>query len=87
MNVDPLLAEIGWEADDADLYPARWALRSIPRAYFVGPTFPAITATALAAVVPNVELISDVSYRVDVTNLDFHEMPEPLTGFSESKGE
>ncbi len=83
VDIDPLLAEIGWCAEDADLYSTRWALRSIPRAYVVGPEFPAITAKALAASVPNAELVSDVSYRVDVTNVDFHELPEPLSGFTE----
>lgn len=86
-ELDLLLAVVGWNIDDADLYSTRWTSRSTPRAYLVEKSFPAITAEALAAVVPNAGLLSDVSYRVDVTDLPPNKLPEPLSGFVESKGD
>lgn len=86
-NLDRLLATVGWKADDADLYTTRWAPRSVPRAYLVGSDFPAITQSALASVIPNVGFLSDVSYKVDVTDLKHVTLPAPLSGFSELEGE
>lgn len=85
-KLDVLLNAVGWRSEDADLYPTRWIERSKPRAYLVDESFPAITAEALAAAVPNAGLLSDVSYRVDVTDLPPNHLPEPLSGFVESKG-
>jgi hypothetical protein len=85
--LDLLLTAAGWSIDDADLYSTRWTSRSTPRAYLVDKSFPAITAEALAAAVPNSGLLSDVTYRVDVTDLQPNKLPEPLSGFVESKGD
>lgn len=86
-RLDTLLNAAGWRSEDADLYPTRWTERSRPRAYLVDESFPAITFEALAAAVPNAGLVSDVSYRVDVTDLEPNDLHEPLLGFAESKGD
>jgi hypothetical protein len=86
VELDRLLAGAGWKAEDADLYPTLWALRSTPRAYFVDAEFPAITAAALLSAIPSSALVSDVSYRVDVTDLEHDTLPAPLSEFAEPKG-
>ncbi|WP_212746944.1 PD-(D/E)XK motif protein [Sinomonas gamaensis] len=82
---DAMLASFGWQDDDADLYPTFWALRSQPRAYDVKNGFPAMTTDLVAPVVPNFALVSEVSYRVDLTDLHPDPLPEPISGFVESK--
>ncbi len=86
VELDRLLAAAGWNAEDGDLYPTLWALRNTPRAYFVDAEFPAITAAALVSAIPNSELVSDVSYRVDVTDMEHDTLPVPLSEFAEPKG-
>jgi hypothetical protein len=76
----------GWTPELADLYNSLWVLRSVPRAYRVDLAFPALTPKSLASVVPRHDKLSDVSYRVDVTDLDHHMLPGPLAGFVEAGG-
>jgi hypothetical protein len=83
--IDLMLSSFGWQDDDADLYTTSWALRSQPRAYDVRDDFPAMTPKLVAHVVPNFPLLSDVSYRVDLTDLDPDTLPDPISGFVESK--
>ncbi|NHA68753.1 PD-(D/E)XK motif protein [Phycicoccus sp. CMS6Z-2] len=83
--VNAMLASFGWDDDDADLYPTYWALRSQPRAYDVKGDFPAMTPDLVGPVVPNFALLSDVSYRVDLTELHHDALPDPIGGFVESK--
>jgi hypothetical protein len=82
---DAMLSACGWQDDDADLYSTFWALRSQPRAYDVKDDFPAMTPDLVSPVVPNFALLSDVSYRVDLTDLKHDTLPAPLGGFVESK--
>ncbi|MEU0538337.1 PD-(D/E)XK motif protein [Nocardia sp. NPDC005978] len=83
--LDQRLSGLGWRDQDADLYRTFWCLRSEPRGYRVGCEFPAITAPALASVVPNFPAVSDVSYRVDLTELPHDSLPSPAGGFLEPK--
>jgi hypothetical protein len=83
--VDAMLATFGWRSEDADLYATFWALRSQPRAYGVRGDFPAMTPERVGPVVPNFGLVSEVSYRVDLTELDYDSLPDPIGGFVESK--
>jgi len=83
--VDAMLASFGWQSDDADLYSTYWALRSQPRSYDVKRDFPAMTPELVGPVVPNFALLSDVSYRVDLTDLNYDALPDPIGGFVESK--
>lgn len=85
VEVDAMLASFGWQDEDADLYPTFWALRSEPRAYDVKNDFPAMTPDLVSPVVPNFALLSDVSYRVDLTDLHHDALPDPIGGFVESK--
>jgi len=62
------LVATGWRDDDADLYRDQYLLRSAPLAYPVDDDFPALTDERLAAAVPHPDLVSGVSYRVDVTS-------------------
>lgn len=83
--IDAMLASFGWQDDDADLYPTFWTLRSQARAYDVKGDFPAMTSDLVAPVVPNFALLSEVSYRVDLTDLQHSALPDPIGGFVESK--
>ncbi|OBK39029.1 hypothetical protein A5659_13355 [Mycobacterium sp. 1165196.3] len=79
--IDESLDALGWQDEDADLYLTFWVLRSEPRAYEVTADFPAMTPALLAPVVPNFGLLSEVSYKVDVTDLDHERLPDPIGGF------
>jgi hypothetical protein len=83
--LDAMLSAFGWRSEDADLYNTCWALRSQPRAYRVKGDFPAMTPDRVGPVVPNFGLLSEVSYKVDLTDLDYHPLPDPIGGFVESK--
>lgn len=80
---DAALLGLGWADDDADLYRTRFQVRSVPRAYLVDGNFPAITSAALDQVIPQRPLVSGVSYRVEVSPLNFMAPPAPLSDFCE----
>jgi hypothetical protein len=77
------LLGLGYHSEDADLYRASYQLRSVPRAYLVDDLFPAITQPRLDGVVPQPGLVSDVSYRVDVTGLTHALATFPLHSYTE----
>jgi len=79
-TVDARLEALGWNDVDLDLYTTFWCMRNQPRAFSVDETFPALIASRLAPVVPNFEVVSDISYRVDLTNFDPHALPGVLAG-------
>lgn len=81
--VNAHLGTAGWRDADADLYRERYMPRTVPRAYHVDDSFPAVTRTRLDAVVPQAELVGPVSYRVDVSGLDAGVPPGVLGGFVE----
>jgi hypothetical protein len=81
IDLDDRLAAAGWDDDACDLFTTVWALRSTPRCYRVDDAFPALTHDRLAEVVPRVTHVSDVSYRVDVTDLDDADAPAALAAF------
>ena len=83
--LDRCLEILGWKPDDSDLYPTFWTLRTQPRAYDVKGDFPAMTPGSIEPVVPSFGLLSDVSYKVDLTDLPYDDIPEPVAGFAESK--
>jgi hypothetical protein len=82
-GVDDALEASGWSDDDVDLYATYWTKRSEVRAYSVDDRFPAITRDRLSQVVPNLAVVSDLSYRVDVTNFSHQTLPGPLAGLVE----
>lgn len=82
---DRCLDRLGWSSEDCDLYPDEWVLRSSPRGYAVTGDFPAITPARLRSAVPDFTLISDISYRIDLTNYSYNDVAAPLSGFVESK--
>jgi hypothetical protein len=75
------LVGLGWRDSDADLYRDTWMLRTPPLAYLVDDDFPAITEERLTVVVPHTDLVSDLTYRVDVTTRPATSPGEPLTDF------
>lgn len=83
---DGRLGEMGWKDVEADLYPTLWQLRSSPRAYLVDEQFPRLTEVLLSPHVPNWNLVTDVSYRIDVTDLAHPSRPQALIGFVETGG-
>ncbi|PXW31257.1 UNVERIFIED_CONTAM: putative PD-(D/E)XK family protein DUF4420 [Williamsia faeni] len=78
------LASEGWEDDDAAMYPTAYTLRTVPTAYLVDDDFPAVTPGRLRSVVPHSDLVSAVTYRVDVSSRTPGDPGEPLTGFISS---
>ncbi len=77
-RIDDALEAWGWVDEDAGLYTTFWTKRSESRAYDVDDRFPALTVDRLASVVPNLTVVSNLSYRVDVTHFTNHALPGPL---------
>lgn len=75
------LATEGWDDDDAAMYPQTYVLRTPPNAYLVDDDFPAVTPARLRSVVPHSNLVSDVTYRVDVSGRTAGSPGEPLDTF------
>lgn len=82
---DARLAGAGWDDADADLYRTVWALRSTPRSFAVEESFPAMTSALVAPILPRFELMSDFSYKIDLTALQPTPLPGPLEGFVATK--
>ena len=83
-RVDDALDAWGWKDEDADLYTSNWARRTAPRAYAVTEPFPALTLARLVQVVPNLNLVSDLSYRVDLSQFTSSTLPGPLADLVEA---
>lgn len=83
-KVDDCLEALGWRDEDAELYSTFWAKRSEFRAYDVDDRFPALTLDRLGQVVPDIMVVSDLSYRVNVTQFQNHTLPGTLAGLVES---
>lgn len=75
------LTSAGWDDDDAAMYPTTYVLRTTPAAYVVDDDFPAVTPQRLRATVPHSDLVSDVTYRVDVSGRTTGSPGEPLDAF------
>lgn len=75
------LTELGWADEDAEMYEQRYLPRDVPLAYAVDETFPAVTGERLRSVVPHAELVSDLTYRVDLTDRTPGDPGWPLTTF------
>jgi hypothetical protein len=61
------LSRVGWDDDLSDLYPERWIVRTDPVAFTVDDEFPAITPLVLATAVHGAGLVTDLRYRLDLT--------------------
>jgi len=81
------LVGLGWRDVDADLYRDRFLLRSAPQAYLVDDDFPAITDERLAASVPHTDLVSDLVYRVDVSDREHGLTGSPIDQFLSTEGD
>jgi hypothetical protein len=75
-KVDAGLESFGWDDADVELYTTFWTKRNEPRAFDVDERFPALTAARLTKVIPNLKVVTDLSYRVDLT----HFTPSALLG-------
>lgn len=76
---------LGWRDTDADLYTDRYILRSVPTAYLVDDDFPAITQKILDTAIVRADLITTVSYRLNVTTLTAGSPPPPMSAFVEQE--
>ena len=79
--VDDHLHDLGWLEQDAALYHEKYMKRSEPAAYAVDSRFPAINREIIEAGVARADLVRDISYRVDVSDIDASRPPEPLSEF------
>lgn len=84
--LDARLEGLNWDDEDRDLYPDVWQLRSGPRAYRVEGEFPRITDELVGDDIPSRPLVSDVSYRIDVTTFPCPDRPQVLADFTETDG-
>jgi hypothetical protein len=84
-TLDAMLDQFGWESEAADLYGTSWRLRSEPRAYSVDGVFPAMTPDVLASVVPSFGLVSEVMYRVDLSDFAHEPLDDPIGAFVEMR--
>lgn len=75
------LAREGWDDDDAVMYRTKYVRRSSPVAYLVDDDFPAVTSERLRSTVPHANLVSDVSYRVDLSGRAPGRPGDPLDAF------
>lgn len=62
------LSRVGWDDDLSDLYPERWIVRTDPVAFTVDDDFPAITPLVLATAIHEAGLVTDLRYRLDLTD-------------------
>ncbi|MGP5218144.1 PD-(D/E)XK motif protein [Arthrobacter rhombi] len=76
------LENLGWRHEDTASYQRRFLLRSRPATFKVEGVFPAIRVPDLIASVPSFELISDLSYRIDVSTYPPDTPPVEIEGFS-----
>lgn len=83
-KLDEALEAVGWTDADAELYSTHWTKRNESRAYDVNAQFPVLTGKLLAQIVPNIQLVSDLSYRLDVTHIQNHTLPGALAGLVET---
>lgn len=81
--LDRILEDSGWRESDAAMYQTAWALRSTPRAYVVGPGFPALTPDRVTA---DLGRIDHVTYQIDVTGIQHVPGPVPVSTFTEPTG-
>lgn len=79
-DLDDRLQAVGWSDDTAELYSTSWTLRSPPCAYDIDERFPAMTFARLSQAIPNLKVVSDLSYRVDLTSFEPCPLPGPLAG-------
>lgn len=86
-SLEDRLIAFGWDDEESDLYTTVWIERSMPRAYLIDEHFPAMTPDILSAVVSQFDLVSEVTYRVDVSNLVPMSLPHPLDGYVEAPQE
>jgi len=81
------LVGLGWRDTDVDLYRDRYLFRSVPQAYHVDDDFPAITDERLAASVPHTDLVTDVTYRIDVSDREHGMTGSPIDHFLQTGGD
>lgn len=84
--VEARVTNADWVHEDADLYTTSWVLRSESRAYSLRDHFMATTPALIGPVVPNFDLVSEISYRGDLADLDHDPIPEPIGGFVKNEG-
>jgi Putative PD-(D/E)XK family member, (DUF4420) len=76
------LARAGWRERDRATYRTPYRLRSVPVAYRIDDSFPALTRAAVARGCPHPELIIDATYVVDVSGLTHGDPPSPADQFT-----
>ncbi|MCI4064498.1 PD-(D/E)XK motif protein [Micromonospora sp. R77] len=79
MELDAKLAAAGWAEPFDELCVTRWRRRSPSRAFLVAEDFPRLTAHQLADTGFDYSHVTDVRYRIDLTQHEAGAMvPEPL---------
>lgn len=81
--LDLVIASARYRDEDADLYRARWTLRTNPEFFLVDDQFPKITQEIIESTVPSSQRVTDVRYRVDLTGLT---PSKRLFGFDDPHG-
>lgn len=71
------LAKVGWDPSASDLFPDRWLLRSQPAFFMIGGAFPALTRGLLTSANPALTAITEVRYRIDLSERHTDSIPDP----------
>ncbi|WBQ07813.1 PD-(D/E)XK motif protein [Kribbella sp. CA-293567] len=69
-RIDELLDRAGWRDWYGGLYDDRWQLRTPAETYVVNDEFPALTASRIGAVMPDIGRLVELRYRIDLDGLD-----------------
>lgn len=75
--IDNRLEEAGWEDQFAELYGERFMFRTLPKLFAVDEQFPRITRDVLDQNLEKGDLVSRVSYRIDLSSIQ----EAPTQGF------
>lgn len=79
--VDSRLEEAGWEDQFSELYNETFMYRSAPKLFAVDEHFPRITRDVLDENLERGELVTGVSYRIDLSSIPESDPPETVRGF------
>ncbi len=81
--VDSRLEEAGWEDQFSELYNEKFMYRTAPKLYAVDQHFPRITRDVLDKNLERGELVTRVSYRIDLSAIPETDPPELVVGFGD----
>jgi hypothetical protein len=86
MDIDAKLSDAGWDDRFSDLYRTRFQFRDSPELFLVNSSFPAITRNLLTDNLDRGELVSSVSYKIDLSGVAPSPPIRETVGFGAKNG-